>query len=75
MMDPYRNREEQEKSAEECTPLPEPTDPAWAIPEDLPEDNDSAGEESSAVEEIAVEDYIKPLEQEQESVGSEGGEE
>ena len=28
-MDPYRNREEQQKRAEECTPLPLPTDPAW----------------------------------------------
>lgn len=32
MMDPYRNKEEQAKSAGECTPLPEPTDPAWAAP-------------------------------------------
>lgn len=29
MMDPYRNREEQRKPAEECTPLPMPADPAW----------------------------------------------
>lgn len=34
LMDPYRNREEQMKSAEECTPLPEPTDPEWATPEE-----------------------------------------
>lgn len=34
LMDPYRNKEEQQKTAGECTPLPEPTDPAWATPEE-----------------------------------------
>lgn len=34
LMDPYRNREEQDKTAEECTPLPEPADPRWAEPEE-----------------------------------------
>lgn len=33
MMDPYRNREEESKTAEECTPLPLPTDPEWMEPE------------------------------------------
>ncbi len=33
LMDPYRNREEQAKGKEECTPLPLPTDPEWMEPE------------------------------------------
>ena len=42
LMDPYRNKEEQAKSADECTPLPMPTDPMWALPEeDSEEDTDS----------------------------------
>lgn len=32
MFDPYRCREERERKAEECVPLPEPTDPEWAEP-------------------------------------------
>lgn len=30
LFDPYSNRDEQRRSAEDCTPLPEPTDPEWA---------------------------------------------
>lgn len=48
MMDPYRNREEQQKTAEECTPLPEPTDPAWMTPEDF---GDTDGPEAGDGEE------------------------
>ena len=29
MMDPYRNKEEQMKTADECTVLPDPVDPSW----------------------------------------------
>ena len=47
MMDPYRNKEEQGKTADECTPLPLPTDPAWAVPDGEVEASDDAdaGEE------------------------------
>ncbi|MBD5278924.1 MAG: hypothetical protein HDS35_00045 [Bacteroides sp.] len=34
MMDPYRNREEQMKTAEECEKLPVPTDSVWMSGED-----------------------------------------
>lgn len=44
MMDPYRNREEQQRSAGDCTPLPWPTDPEWRAPEDA----DDAGEAADA---------------------------
>ena len=33
-MDPMRTREEQAKTAAECTPLPGPTDREWADPEE-----------------------------------------
>ena len=33
MMDPYRCKEEQMRTVDECSPLPEPTDPAGATPE------------------------------------------
>ena len=42
MMDPYRNREEQQKTAAECTPLPWPTDPEWADPELTQEEEEAA---------------------------------
>lgn len=51
MMDPYRNKEEQAKSAEDCTPLPIPTDPAWIDPEEEEETIEKDAEEPS--EEIA----------------------
>ena len=56
MMDPYRNREEQEKTADECTPLPEPTDPEWAIPEE------EAAETAEEAEEVLVEIIDNTLE-------------
>ncbi|MDE6009837.1 MAG: hypothetical protein K2F87_00125 [Muribaculaceae bacterium] len=46
MFDPYRNREERERSPEDCVPLPEPTDPEWAapVPESLPDGSDLSDE-------------------------------
>lgn len=58
MMDPYRNREEQQKSAEDCTPLPIPTDPEWTEPQELLLEEALAIGEAAAVEE-AIEETIE----------------
>lgn len=57
MMDPYRNRDEQAKSAEDCTPLPLPTDPEWMEPEVMEEIVEAVEEEMELeVVEHAIED-------------------
>ncbi len=55
LMDPYRNKEEQQKTAEECTPLPWPTDPAWVDPEITREEEMLARLEMEAEKEIEKE--------------------
>lgn len=57
MMDPYRNREEQQRSAGDCTPLPWPTDPEWRDPEDTED----------------AEDTVEADDTEPEAGGAEGG--
>lgn len=79
MMDPYTNKIEQEKTAEECTPLPMPTDPAWAIPTEEMESEileaalDTALEESEM--EAPLDQLIEEAEQALEAAGEarEGG--
>ena len=71
-MDPYRNREEQRKTAEECTPLPIPADPAW-----MPMDGEEpiVGEDAAA-DIVAVETAEDTVVESVDDIGAaeEGGE-
>lgn len=71
MMDPYRNREEQEKTADECTPLPEPTDPDWMMPAETAETEPEANQEAM---DPAIDDAMEETETESGSETEEGGE-